>query len=80
MTARRAVRLVFRNVYRADLHQSTAGSLAVKDELNWICHRPNALIREGEWFRLEIEANGRHLMTWINGELVADVSDATSRR
>ncbi len=70
--------IVFRGVYRADIYETTAGSLALKQDMAWLDHRPNALSKEGEWFLLEIAADGARLTTKINGKPVADVNDATS--
>jgi putative membrane-bound dehydrogenase-like protein len=37
-------------------------------------------VKPGEWNHYEIEADGSHIQTWINGELCVDLFDPNTRR
>lgn len=37
-------------------------------------------VKKGEWNRYEIEADGSHIRTWINGQLCVDLDDPDGKR
>ena len=36
---------------------------------------PHKKMKDGEWNKFRVVANGPHIQTWINGEMVADLTD-----
>ena len=42
--------------------------------------RASSHVKKGEWNHYEIEADGSHIRTWINGQLCVDLDDPDGKR
>ena len=76
--------LIFRcsgpNNYDVYLADGLDGSLNFQSPWKWLDEKRNDLVKQDQWFQLELIANGPKLTTKIDGKNVASATDSTYSR
>ena len=62
----------------SSVHSSSHRSRFTAGNAKWLVQIPDEkenILKQGDWNTLRIRVEGAHVQTWLNGELMADLTD-----